>query len=158
VFWSQYDRAAHFASSVSAPAEPLVGFGQFDIELFNVSDNYDQHVVFLREIAGVREFSWSVGTIEAWCIYHRFHGAKSRRPQCHDALLAMIDKLGGCVEAVSIDKRVADVYFASFYVRHKSLVLSVDVRPSDALLIALAANLPIQIANPLVEVSTINSN
>ncbi|KAJ7957784.1 bifunctional nuclease 2-like [Quillaja saponaria] len=70
------------------------------------------------------------------------------RPTMYQVLKEMIDKMGYEVKLVRVTKRVHEAYFAQLYltkVGNEAECLSFDLRPSDAINIAVRCKVPIQV-------------
>ncbi|KAI4321607.1 hypothetical protein MLD38_034970 [Melastoma candidum] len=70
------------------------------------------------------------------------------RPTLYQVVKEMIDKMGYEVKLVRVTKRVHEAYFAQLYlskVGNKTEFVSFDLRPSDAINIAVRCKVPIQV-------------
>ena len=70
------------------------------------------------------------------------------RPTLYQVVKEMIDKMGYEVRAVRVTKRVHEAYFAQLYISkvgNDSECTSFDLRPSDAINIAVRCKVPIQV-------------
>ncbi|XP_047328531.1 bifunctional nuclease 2-like [Impatiens glandulifera] len=70
------------------------------------------------------------------------------RPTMYQVVQEMIDKMGYAVKLVRVTKRVHEAYFAQLYltkVGNEAESVSFDLRPSDAINIAVRCKVPIQV-------------
>ncbi|TKY75177.1 Bifunctional nuclease 1 [Spatholobus suberectus] len=70
------------------------------------------------------------------------------RPTLYQVVKEMIDKMGYEVRVVRVTKRVQEAYFAQLYVSkvgNEAECMSFDLRPSDAINIAVRCKVPIQV-------------
>ncbi|KAF7817590.1 bifunctional nuclease 1-like [Senna tora] len=70
------------------------------------------------------------------------------RPTLYQVVKEMIDKMGYEVRAVRVTKRIHEAYFAQLYltkVGNEAECMSFDLRPSDAINIAVRCKVPIQV-------------
>ncbi|KAI9118133.1 hypothetical protein K1719_010465 [Acacia pycnantha] len=70
------------------------------------------------------------------------------RPTLYQVVKEMVDKMGYEVRLVRVTKRVHEAYFAQLYltkVGNKDECMSFDLRPSDAINIAVRCKVPIQV-------------
>lgn len=70
------------------------------------------------------------------------------RPTLYQVMKEMIDKMGYAVKLVRVTKRVHEAYFAQLYltkVGNEKESVSFDLRPSDAINIAVRCKVPIQV-------------
>lgn len=91
-----------------------------------------------------------IGTAEARAIERAHFNIDMPRPMTHDLLANTIDRLGGKLAYVRVDRlRTDGVYIGTVAVVRGEDVLMIDARPSDAMSLALRAERPIYIANTL---------
>ena len=100
----------------------------------------NQPVVLLREEDGVRYLPIWIGAVEASAIAFQQQGVQTMRPLTHDLLRDVIAALGIRLEAVHITELRDDVYYAEL--RFAGGV-TVSARPSDAIALALRAEVEI---------------
>ncbi|CAM8938425.1 unnamed protein product [Rhodiola kirilowii] len=70
------------------------------------------------------------------------------RPTMYQVIQDMIDKMGYTAKLVRVTKRVHEAYFAELYLSkmgNNSECISFDLRPSDAINIAVKCKVPIQV-------------
>ncbi|XP_077244288.1 bifunctional nuclease 2-like [Tasmannia lanceolata] len=70
------------------------------------------------------------------------------RPTLYQTIKEMIDKMGYVVQLVRVTKRVHEAYFAELYLAEagdEKKIFSFDLRPSDAINIAVRCKVPIQV-------------
>jgi hypothetical protein len=128
------------------------GWTEFDPELLVYKDDDVHGSVLLSEISGLRRFWIAIGVSEASVLNWRFDRTTFARPLTHDALATTISMLGGKLREVLIDKLIADqrLFHAKLQIDHLHKVVAVDVRPSDALIMAIASRVPIFVANDVL--------
>jgi bifunctional DNase/RNase len=129
----------------ASPGEVEVDVGRLDI-----SEWHEQQVVFLREVAGVRLFHILIGVFEAAGIDRMLRGLPAPRPLTHDAWAATIAALGGEVQDVLVSDLREDTYFAEVRIRQAGRLVPVDVRPSDAFVLACKCGVPIRVAEKVL--------
>ena len=112
-----------------------------------INERSDEQVIALREVDGERQFPIVIGMFEAFAIDRIVKGRTSERPLTHDLMASIVAKLGGQVLRVLIDDLRAETYFAKVVVRREpDDEVAVDARPSDAITLALKAQVPIYVA------------
>jgi bifunctional DNase/RNase len=104
--------------------------------------NY-QRVVVLREKDSDRYLCIFIGVSEADAIAIKLQGAETPRPMTHDLLRSMIERLGGQVLHVVVSEVSNDTFFARIVLDVNGETIDVDSRSSDALALAVRANVPI---------------
>jgi bifunctional DNase/RNase len=116
-----------------------------------ISDNNEQQIIFLREVDGERAFPIVIGIFEATSIDRRVRGQQTPRPLTHDLLANAIEMLGGEVQDVYINELRDHTYFAKIRIRHEGELVEVDSRPSDAIALAVTVDVPIYVAEDVIE-------
>jgi bifunctional DNase/RNase len=131
--------------TLNHPAVPRVlqDAKEFDIDLIVISELYERQVVFLREAGGQRTVPILVGIFEATSLDRRIKGVTSPRPSTYDAMATIIRTFGGEVQDVIIDKFEDHTYYAKVRMRHGNDLLVVDIRPSDAFVLAIDFDCPV---------------
>jgi bifunctional DNase/RNase len=103
----------------------------------------DAQFIELREIGGDRTFPIVVGKPEAYAIDRRLKGIEPERPQTHELLATLIETLGGELKRISIDDLVDGTFFAKLHVQQGEVEHEIDSRPSDAIALGVAMQVPI---------------
>ena len=135
------------------PSGPHSQLGEYRLEVVRVIiSELDAHqIIAFREVGGLRSFPLVVGIFEASLIDRRLKGEQAPRPLTHDGWFATIAALGSELRAVGIDRLEDHTFFASLRLsRSGGAEVRVDIRPSDAVAMALAARVPILIPNDLL--------
>jgi bifunctional DNase/RNase len=133
----------HSQPPPSALASPEV---QVAVVRVIISEIHQQQVVCLREVGGGRGFSSMCGIFEATALDRVLKAIPSPRPLTHDAWANTVAALGGEVQGVCVSDLREHVYSAEVRVRQGGRLVSVDVRPSDAFILALKCHTPILVA------------
>jgi bifunctional DNase/RNase len=115
-----------------------------------ISEVHEQQVIMLREVGGERSFSIMIGIFEATSIDRRVKGLPSPRPLTHDAWFDTLNAVGANVQTACIKELREQTYFATLRLHHSGQLIEVDMRPSDAVVMAVTANVPIVIPEPLL--------
>jgi bifunctional DNase/RNase len=115
----------------------------FDLDLIVIAELHAQQVVYLREVGGDRKIPILTGIFEATALDRKVKGYESPRPLTHDATAMIIRALGAEVQDVVVDAVEQHTYYAKVRIRQGSRVLAVDLRPSDAFMLAVAFDRPI---------------
>jgi bifunctional DNase/RNase len=117
-----------------------------------IRETSGQHVVELREVEGKqRVFPIVIGLNEAAAIERRVMGQEPLRPQTHDLLANIIDVMGGKLEEVVISDLKEHTFFARLRIRQGEHLLDIDSRPSDAIALGAASDVPIYVAEHVLE-------
>jgi bifunctional DNase/RNase len=144
-------------ASVGGPGARTEGEVQIDVENVIISEVQDQQVLFFRQVGGVRSFSLLCGIFEATNIDRRLKRLESPRPLTHDAFAATIKAMGGRLRDVVIHEVNDNTYFAKLRIQQDTgptsgagRLVEVDVRPSDAVSLAVTCAVPILIPGQLL--------
>jgi bifunctional DNase/RNase len=119
----------------------------FDIDLVIVAET---HHVYLREVGGRRFFAIVIGIFEATCLTRNLKGYQVPRPLTHNALADVIDALGGELQDILISGVEDNSWFTDLRIRQNGELVLVDMRPSDALILAVIENKPIYVSNEVL--------
>jgi len=120
-----------------------------------IRETDDTHVVELRE-SGVDEeqarlFPIVIGLTEAAAIERRLMGQRPPRPQTHELLESVIKELGYDLVRIEITDLREHTFFARIFLRNGSDTIDLDARPSDALALGASGDVPIFVAEHVLE-------
>lgn len=124
---------------------------QMELTRIIINENSDQHIIFLKEVDGDRTFPIVIGIFEATSIDRRVKNTASLRPLTHDLLAHTIELLGGDLQDIYINELREHTYFAKLRIRHEGEMLEVDARPSDAIALAVTVDVPIFVAEEILD-------
>jgi hypothetical protein len=99
-----------------------------------------------------RSFPIVIGLPEAHAIERRLKGIQIKRPQTHDLLMNVIEALGGRIESIVINDLADHTFFALLNVRTRTgETVKIDSRPSDAIALGIASNVPIFVEDHVLD-------
>jgi bifunctional DNase/RNase len=116
-----------------------------------INETSDQQIIFLKEVDGERTFPIVIGMCEASSIDRRVRNQPTPRPLTHDLLASAIDLLGGDLQDIYINELRDHTYFAKLRIRHEGEIMEVDSRPSDAIALAVTVDVPIFVADDILD-------
>lgn len=116
-----------------------------------INETSDSHIIFLKEVDGERMFPIVIGFFEASSIERRVKNVTTQRPLTHDLLANTIDLLGGDLQDIYINELREHTYFAKLRIRHDGELIEVDSRPSDAIALAVTVDVPIYVADDILD-------
>jgi bifunctional DNase/RNase len=128
----------------------MTGLVEMVIESVRVHMLSNRHVVILKDTAGDRYLPIWIGAWEASAIAMRLQGLAAERPLTHDLFAAALDRLGVRVERVVISELTDETYHARIHLERDGVQVEVDARPSDALALAVRAEVPIFAADEVL--------
>jgi bifunctional DNase/RNase len=120
---------------------------RMDLAQIRISESHDQQVIVLRERNGQRLLQIVIGLTEALAIDRRVKGVQLQRPMTHDLLGNVIEQLGGELEKIVINDLQEHTFYAKLVIRHNGELVEVDSRPSDAIALGVAGDVPLYIAD-----------
>jgi len=106
----------------------------------------DVQIIELSEMEGDRKFPIVIGLPEAFAIERRLKGIDIPRPQTHDLLASVISDLGGTLKEIVIHDLRDGTFFAKLIILQDGMEVEVDSRPSDAIALGVANDVPIYVA------------
>lgn len=110
---------------------------QAEISRIVICEFNPHQVIFLKEKNGLREFPIVIGLFEATTIDRKIRKIPSDRPLTHDLFPPMVQALGGKILDVVIHKVEDQTFYAHLRLRQGERMILLDMRPSDAIAIAL---------------------
>jgi uncharacterized protein len=116
-----------------------------------ISEIHDHQVIVLQEVNGKRHFPIVIGIFEATSIERRVKKLDSPRPLTHDLIVQLIDQLGGELHSILISELIEHTYFAKLRVKKDGELIEIDSRPSDAIAVAVTADVPIFVEEEVLE-------
>jgi uncharacterized protein len=118
---------------------------RFDIESVLIKSGEWDAFYFLREHGGRRHFSAKIGYCEVVSLYYNLPCSANSQLGTHSAFGRAINALQGTVQDVLIyGFTETEKHFHAFLrIRHVDKLIEVDIRPSDALNLAVVCNVPI---------------
>ncbi len=130
---------------------------QVELHQIIIREMEQEQFIVLKEVDGERRLPILIGSAEAFAIDRRLKGIPAARPLTHDLLANVIEAMGGALEKIEINRleyiAAADstTFFANLHIKRGEQVLTIDCRPSDAIALGAANNVPIFVAEKVME-------
>ncbi len=121
------------------------------IDSIRVGLRHYRRVVVLKEKDAERFLTIWIGADVAAAIALRLKDVAVPRPQTHDLLHNVIGELGGAVKSVVVTDLKDDTFFAKIFVEQDGRTVEIDSRPSDAIALAVRAEVPIYASEDVLE-------
>jgi len=118
---------------------------RMDLAKIVISETSDQQIIVLKERDGHRDFPIVIGISEAFAIDRRLKGIQTPRPLTHDLLASVIESLNGQLEKIIINDLRHHTFYAKLIIRQNGQLIEVDSRPSDAIALGIATEVPIYV-------------
>jgi len=128
---------------------------EMTIDSIRVSLMNYQRVVILKEKMAERYLPIWIGPAEADAIAVKLQGVDVPRPLTHDLLHSVIDALGATISSIIVSDLKNDTFFAKIILNVDGGQLEVDCRPSDALALAVRAEVPIYAEETVLDKASI---
>ena len=125
------------------------------VDSVRVSLLTQNRVVVLREPESRRYLPIWIGQFEADAISFVLQNLTPKRPMTHDLLRTTIHELGGSVIQVLINDIQDTTFFARIFIQTNTTTLELDARSSDAIALALRADVPIYVAAHVMEQASV---
>ncbi|HEV3117843.1 MAG TPA: bifunctional nuclease family protein [Gemmataceae bacterium] len=123
---------------------------QMELKRIIISEVIDHQMIWLKEVDGERVFPIVIGIFEATSIDRRVKKLHSPRPLTHDLIASVVDSLGAELQDIYINELRDHTYFAKLRIRQNGELVEIDSRPSDAIALAVTANVPIYVAEDVL--------
>ena len=108
------------------------------------------HFVLLRDGRG-RRVPIFVGQFEAWAISLGLEGDMPERPFTHDAMIRCLSVAGAAIEDAYINDLRDETFYALVNLRVGDEVHQVDLRPSDAVCLAVRVKCPLLMNEAIIQ-------
>lgn len=118
---------------------------RMDLAQIVISETRDTQVIVLRERDGNRNLPIVIGLTEALAIDRRIKGVQLQRPLTHDLLGNVIESLDSELEKIVINDLQDHTFYAKLVIRQQGELIEVDSRPSDAIALGVANEVPIYV-------------
>jgi len=125
------------------------------IDSIRVSLVSPQRLIILKDVDQERFLPIWIGPFEAEAITIKLQDVDVKRPLTHDLLKKFITELGATVSHVLVNELRNDTYYARIVVSVDDKQLEIDSRPSDAMALAVRADVPIFVAEEVMDKASI---
>ena len=124
---------------------------QMELNKIIISEMQEQQIIVLKEVDGDRKFPIVIGSGEAYAIDRRLKGIVHPRPLTHDLLANVIEQMGGAIDRIEINNLQNHTFYAKIHIRRDGDTIKVDSRPSDAIALGVATNVPVFVAEHVLD-------
>jgi len=111
----------------------------------------EHRVIILKDIGADRYLPIWIGPYEAEAIAIRLRNVEVARPLTHDLLKNVIAEMGGEISRIVVTDLRDDTFYARITVHLDGQRMEIDSRPSDAIALAVRANVPIFVNESVME-------
>ena len=127
------------------------GFTEMQVDSIRVHMPSGQHVVILKDRTAERYLPIWIGIYEANAIALKITGITPERPITHDLMTNIFRDLGASVTRVEVSSLASDVFYARIFISVDGRNVDIDARPSDAIALAVRAEVPILVADEVLD-------
>jgi bifunctional DNase/RNase len=121
------------------------------IDSIRVSLMSQQRIVILREVNAERYLAIWIGPYEAEAITIALQEVEVARPLTHDLLKNVFRAFNASLLRVEVLTLRDDVFYGNIVAESNGYTLDIDSRPSDALALAVRANVPILVSREVMD-------
>lgn len=121
------------------------------IDSIRVSLMSQQRVVILRELDSDRHLPIMVGIYEAEHLSLALQGVEVSRPLTYDLFVNILDSMDAEVIHVEVVSLRDETYFGNIAININGDLQNIDSRPSDAMNLAIRMNVPIFVAEDVMD-------
>jgi bifunctional DNase/RNase len=121
------------------------------IDSIRISQMNYQRVVVLKEMETSLFLLIWIGPTEAEAIAVKMQGMSVPRPLTHDLLVDLVKSVGGSFEHILVNDLQNETFYAKIVIRIGDQTHEIDSRPSDAMAVAVRAEVPIYVADQVME-------
>lgn len=125
------------------------------IDSVRVSLMSQHRIVVLKDVDAPRYLPIWIGPFEADAITIQLQNVEVARPLTHDLLKSTIEQLGAEIIQVAITELRNDTFYAEITLKLDNRRLEIDARPSDAIALAVRADVPVYVAETVMEQAAI---
>ncbi|MBP9718795.1 bifunctional nuclease family protein [Candidatus Gracilibacteria bacterium] len=113
----------------------------------------DNPIVMLRDPQENRVLPIWIGDAEARNIALALNNVRPARPLTHHLLMGVLIAIGGKLSRIVIDRLKNNTYYASIFISANDKTHQIDARPSDALVLAIEAKVPVFVGKEILRVA-----
>lgn len=124
---------------------------RMDLSQIVISETRDHQLIVLRERHGQRTLPIVIGLAEALAIDRRVKGHQTPRPMTHDLLAQVIEQLSAELEKIVISELKQHTFYAKLVIRRMGELVEIDSRPSDAIALGVATEVPIYVSEQVLK-------
>jgi len=121
------------------------------VDSVKVSMLSQHRVVVLKEEEQDRYLPIWIGPFEADAITIGLQKVQMTRPLTHDLLSAIIDQMDASVSHIQVNDLRNDTFYAQIVVQQNGRTVEIDSRPSDAIALAVRVDVPIYVAEEVMD-------
>ncbi len=117
-------------------------------------------IVVLNDMENRRALPIWIGSAEASSIIRKIENIPSTRPMTHDLFLNFCEQCGYVITKIEINDVDEQTYFSTIFLYNEELnrEAQVDARPSDAIAVAIRADVPIYVTENVLATGVVSTD
>lgn len=117
-------------------------------------------IVVLNDVDNRKALPIWIGSAEASAIIRKIENIKSTRPMTHDLFIDIANQSEYKITKIEINDVDDQTYFSSIYMYNEQLdkEIQIDSRPSDAIAVALRADVPIYVTDNVLATGLVSTD
>ena len=143
--YAEFDRPPYAPSGRERPRRLAMTYVEMIVDSIRFALHGTSQMVVLKEPDSDRTLPIIIGPAEAEAIVLKFHESQLPRPMSHDLALGLATAFGASIQEVRVTKLEQETFFAAVVITRDGQTKEIDARPSDAIALALRAQVPIYV-------------
>lgn len=125
---------------------------EMELREIQISEAGNHQIIILGEKSGDRLFPIYIGFFEAAAMDQAVHRIQTPRPMTHDLIYNIIDGMECRLSRILVDDLLDDTFHGKLVIETSDgREVLIDSRPSDAIVLACKRNLPIFVAEQVLD-------
>ena len=108
-------------------------------------------LLLVQERNGARVLPIGIGPLEAQAVALPLQGVRPPRPMTHDVFVEVMDRLGAHLQRVEITALIDSTFHARLLLEQAGHEQVIDIRPSDAIALAVRTKTPIFVGEEVMD-------
>ena len=143
--YAEFDRPPYAPSGRERPRRLAMTYVEMIVDSIRFALHGTSQMVVLKELDSDHTLPIIIGPAEAEAIVLKFHESQLPRPMSHDLALGLATAFGASIQEVRVTKLEQGTFFAAVVITRDGRTKEIDARPSDAIALALRAQVPIYV-------------
>ena len=143
--YAEFDRPPYAPSGRKRPRRLAMTYVEMIVDSVRMDIHGTSRQVVLKEPDSDRTLPITIGPAEAQAIVFKLQEAAIPRPMSHDLMLSLATAFGASIQEVRATKLEQETFLAAVVITRDGQTKEIDARPSDAIALALRAQVPIYV-------------
>lgn len=143
--YAEFDRPPYAPSGRTRPRRLAMTYVEMIVDSVRMDSHGTSRSVVLKEPESDHMLPITIGRAEAEAIIFKLQELPIPRPMSHDLMVSLATAFGAAIQEVRVTKWEQETFFAAVVVARDGQTEEIDARPSDAIALALRAQVPIYV-------------